>query len=72
MLQMGLGEFLLKAATNAFSLIGILIVVWIAREYFRRAEVTNASRPESPAMTPIPDGMTLASISPSDLAAADS
>ncbi len=36
MLQLGLGEFLLKAATNLFSLIGIVVVIWLAQSYFRR------------------------------------
>lgn len=31
---MGLGEFLLRAATNVFAVVAILIVVWVARTYF--------------------------------------
>ena len=69
MLQMGLGEFLLKAATNIFSLIGILIVVWVAQGYFRRAEFPGAApQVESPALTAAPAAANQVSISPSDLA----
>ncbi len=36
LLQMGLGEFLLQAATNVFSIIAIVIVVWLAQIYLRQ------------------------------------
>jgi len=67
LLQMGLGEFLLKAATNVLSLMGIVIVVWLAQMYFRQAETTAQPGAQPPALTAIPDGVTLASILPSDL-----
>lgn len=38
LLQMGLGESLLRAATNIFSVIAILIVIWLAQIYFRQPE----------------------------------
>lgn len=69
LLQMGLGESLLKAATNVFSLIGIVIVVWLAQSYFRRTETPSQSGIESAALTPAPYGVALASIVPSDLSA---
>jgi murein DD-endopeptidase MepM/ murein hydrolase activator NlpD len=34
LLQMGLGENLLRAATNIFSVIAIIIVIWLAQMYF--------------------------------------
>ncbi len=36
LLQMGLGEILLRAATNVFSLIAIAVVIWLAQMYFRQ------------------------------------
>src|SRR5512142_2386866 len=35
LLQMGLGELLIRAATNIFSLAAIVVVVWLAQAYFR-------------------------------------
>ncbi|MFH1184455.1 MAG: M23 family metallopeptidase [Chloroflexota bacterium] len=69
LLQMGLGEFVLKAATNLFSLIGIVVVIWLAQLYFRRAETPGQPSAESSGLTAVPDGVTLASILPSDLSA---
>ncbi len=36
LLQMGLGEILLRAATNIFSLVAIAVVIWLAQIYFRQ------------------------------------
>src|SRR5574340_1748540 len=36
LLQMGLGEFMLRAATNIFSVAAIILVVWLAQMYFRQ------------------------------------
>ncbi len=36
LLQMGLGELLVRAATNLFSVAAIIIVIWLAQAYFRR------------------------------------
>lgn len=51
---MGLGEFVLKAATNAFSLLGIIVVVLLARTYFQGSDVSLSGDAESPALTPVP------------------
>ncbi|MBI3738451.1 MAG: peptidoglycan DD-metalloendopeptidase family protein [Chloroflexi bacterium] len=34
LLQMGLGESFLRAATNVFSIIAIVVVIWLAQAYF--------------------------------------
>jgi murein DD-endopeptidase MepM/ murein hydrolase activator NlpD len=64
---MGLGEFLLKAATNVLSVMGIIVVVSLAQLYFRDTEGRFAPDSEPPALTAIPDGVNLASIAPSNL-----
>jgi murein DD-endopeptidase MepM/ murein hydrolase activator NlpD len=69
LLQMGLGEFLLKVATNAFSLIAIVIVVWLARMYFMKTETSPPSGSPAPALNPMPSGVTMAASMPSDLSA---
>jgi murein DD-endopeptidase MepM/ murein hydrolase activator NlpD len=55
LLHMGLGEFLLRAATNIFSVAAILIVIWLAHMYFRdpvaRAQVSGQT---SQSLTPLP------------------
>jgi murein DD-endopeptidase MepM/ murein hydrolase activator NlpD len=70
MLQLGLGEFLQKAATNLLSLVGIATVVWLAQLYFQRADGSDPGVPEAPAVTALPAEISLASVSSSDLAAA--
>src|SRR5512146_2015202 len=46
LLQMGVGELLVRAATNIFSVVAIVIVIWLAQAYFRqpvtRAQVAGA------------------------------
>ena len=69
LLQMGLGEFVLRAATNLFSLIGIVVVIWLATLYFQRPEAAGERGAAAPGLTAMPDGVALASILPSDLAA---
>jgi len=69
MLQLGLGEFLLKAATNVLSLIGIGIVVWLAQLYFTRADDLAPSASEAPALTASPGDVALASVSSFDSSA---
>lgn len=54
MLQLGLGEFLQKAATNLLSLIGIVIVVWLAQLYFKGAAGPAAPTEAAPAVTAFP------------------
>lgn len=44
LLQMGLGESLLRAATNIFSLAAILIVIWLARMYFRQPDALSSGK----------------------------
>ena len=36
LLQMGLGELLLRAATNIFSILAIIVVIWLTQMYFRQ------------------------------------
>ncbi len=69
MLQLGLGEFLLKAATNLFSLIGIAVVIWLAQSYFRRAESPASPAPEVPAIDTAPGNVAPASAGSSALLA---
>ncbi len=38
LIQMGLGESLLRAATNIFSVLAIVIVIWLAQMYFRQPD----------------------------------
>ena len=38
LIQMGLGESLLRAATNIFSMLAIVIVIWLAQMYFRQPD----------------------------------
>src|SRR5512138_1026061 len=50
LLQMGLGETLIRAATNVFSLGAIVLVVWLAQSYFRqptRAQANGAAAPSA-------------------------
>ena len=51
---MGLGEILLRAATNIFSLIAIVIVIWLAQMYFRgpaaQTQGSGASAQSQPAI----------------------
>jgi murein DD-endopeptidase MepM/ murein hydrolase activator NlpD len=69
LLHMGLGEFLLKAATHAFSLIGILMVIWLAQTYFRQpAPGAQDSGTSSEIMTAMPPGPSLQAGLPIDLA----
>lgn len=68
LLHLGLGDFLLKAATNVFSLIGIVVVIWLAQMYFRQP-VTRAQTGEaaSTGVTPMPGAPSLASSLPVDV-----
>ncbi len=55
LLQMGLGEFLLRAATNIFSIIAILVVIWLAQMYFRQPVAqTPGNNPSAQNQTAIP------------------
>jgi murein DD-endopeptidase MepM/ murein hydrolase activator NlpD len=69
LLHMGLGEFVLKAATHVFSLIGILMVIWLAQTYFRQSNPGPQNSAASPEiMTAMPPGPSLQAGLPVDLA----
>ncbi len=71
LLHMGLGEFLLKAATHVFSLVGIGIVIWLAQTYFRQpAGSTDAGGSVAAIVTTLPGGPSLSSALPLDLSQA--
>ncbi len=68
LLHMGLGEFLLKAATHVFSLVGIGIVIWLAQTYFRQPTGAADAGGSVPAIvTTLPGGPSLSSALPFDL-----
>jgi murein DD-endopeptidase MepM/ murein hydrolase activator NlpD len=55
LLHMGLGEQLLKAATNILSLIGIGIVIWLAQLYFQQPTArVHVPGGAAPALTALP------------------
>jgi murein DD-endopeptidase MepM/ murein hydrolase activator NlpD len=58
LLQMGLGELLIRAATNVFSLAAIIVVVWLAQAYFRQPASAQANAPSVP--TALPPAMSSA------------
>jgi murein DD-endopeptidase MepM/ murein hydrolase activator NlpD len=66
LLEMGLGEFLVKAATNVFSILAIVTVVWLARLYFQRPDSPDQTAPAQAALTASPDDIKLASMAPVD------
>ncbi|HEY5984167.1 MAG TPA: M23 family metallopeptidase [Anaerolineales bacterium] len=66
LLEMGLGEFLVKAATNVFSILAIVTVVWLARLYFKRSDSPDQTGPAQAALTASPDDIKLASMAPVD------
>lgn len=55
LLQMGLSEFMLRAATNIFSVIAIIVVIWLAQMYFRQpAAKAQANGQPLQGPTPMP------------------
>ena len=69
LLQMGVGDFLLKAATHIFSLVGIGVVIWLAHTYFRQPTgPTQAGESSLTAISALPGGPSLSSALPLDLA----
>lgn len=62
LLHMGLGESLLKAATYLLTIIGIVTVVWLARQYFPVAGIGAGLDTEPTAAAEIPNGISLVSI----------
>jgi murein DD-endopeptidase MepM/ murein hydrolase activator NlpD len=68
LLQMGLGEFLVRAATNIFSIIAILIVIWLAQMYFHQPAAQPKANNEPPSgQDALPVPPSLASNLPLDL-----
>ncbi len=67
LLQMGLGELLIRAATNVFSLAAIVAVVWLAQAYFREPARAQAGSPAVP--TILPANLAAAASLPIDQAA---
>ncbi len=63
LLQMGLGELLIRAATNVFSLAAIVVVVWLAQAYFH-----EPARAQGGAIVPtaLPPGLAAAVALPVD------
>jgi len=68
LLELGLGEHLLRAATNIFSLLGVAVVIWMAQQYFGRAASLPDPNVDPVATAAAPDGVPLSSIPSSDLA----
>ncbi len=69
LLHMGLGELLLRAATNIFSVLAIAIVIWLAQMYFRQPSVNALTGGHSSAVpTIIPEAPSSIEASPFDLA----
>jgi murein DD-endopeptidase MepM/ murein hydrolase activator NlpD len=68
MLQLGLGEFLQKAATNVLSLVGIVVVVWLAQLYFNAAANPKLGAPEPVPATSVPADLPVAVAQTYDLA----
>jgi murein DD-endopeptidase MepM/ murein hydrolase activator NlpD len=62
LIQMGLGESILRAGTNLFSILAIGGVVWLAQAYYRQMPnpaAGNAGRSPDPAATPAVDIMAI-------------
>jgi murein DD-endopeptidase MepM/ murein hydrolase activator NlpD len=53
LLQMGLGELLVRAATNIFSMVAIVIVIWLAQAYFRQPAARATGGGASPTAAPV-------------------
>ncbi len=70
LLHMGLGEFLVKAATNVFSVIAIVVVIWLAQTYFRPPAQEVQSTAAAPALAAMPGAASLANAAPLDSSAA--
>ncbi len=70
LLNLGLGEFLQRAATHILSILGIVAVVWLAQSYFgRRAAQAQAPGAPAQALTAVPT-VSLAGGAPVDESAA--
>ena len=68
LLHMGLGELLLRAATNIFSVLAIVIVIWLTQMYFRQPAVRAQANGNTAAHpTVIPDAPSSPNSQPFDL-----
>lgn len=65
LLEMGLGEHLLRAATNVFSLLGIAVVIWMAQQYFHQTEPPQNASAETGATAAAPGDLPLGLIASS-------
>ena len=69
LLQLGLGEMLVRAATNIFSILAIILVIWLTQVYFRQAAArSQTGSGTTPAGTSVPVQPPSAPSVPSDLA----
>lgn len=66
LLQMGLGESVVRTATNIFSLAAIVIVIWLAQAYFRQP-AARARANGSAAPTFVPSALPSSDSAPVDL-----
>ena len=60
--QMGLGEALLRGSTNLFSVLAIVMVLWLAQRYFQQAPnrlTGNSAQAPDPAATAVIDLNTI-------------
>jgi LysM repeat protein len=68
LLQMGLGEPLLRAATHIFSLVAIVTVIWLAQSYFRQPLAQAGGNPQPPqGPTPLPAAPLAVASAPQDV-----
>src|SRR5690242_20318185 len=59
--QMGLGEAMLRGSTNLFSVVAIILVLWLAQRYFQQSpnRFTDGSQVSDPAATAVIDLNTI-------------
>ncbi len=69
LLQMGLGELLVRAATNIFSVGAIVLVIWLAQFYFRQPAARVQVSAGTGKATPLPAQAPEAPSLPFDLSA---
>lgn len=55
LIQMGLGESILRVGTHALSIAGIIIVIWLARMYLKEApnSLVRGAQAQGPTATPV-------------------
>ncbi|HEX8992616.1 MAG TPA: M23 family metallopeptidase [Anaerolineales bacterium] len=69
LLQMGLGELLVRAATNIFSVGAIVLVIWLAQFYFRQPAARVQGSGQTGKSSPLPAQAPAAPSLPFDLSA---